>query len=130
MSDFRQLNVWQEAHSFARVIYRLTDRFPVAERYCLTNQLRRAALSIPANIAECCGRRFPSDQRRFLDIAQGSGREALAMLILARDVGFLAAPDYAPLEKTLDDIQRMLYGMVRLRRRWARDNRGPQSPES
>jgi four helix bundle protein len=94
MRDFHELNVWRQAHSLALAIYKATASFPRAEFYDLVRQLRRASISIPANIAEGCGRSSPADFARFLHIALGSASELEYHLLLARDLRLLANADY------------------------------------
>ena len=85
---FEDLLVWQKAHSFVLTIYRLTETFPKHEIFGLTSQLRRAAVSIPANIAEGFRRRGVSDKSRFYNIAQTSAEECRYYLILINDLGY------------------------------------------
>lgn len=85
---FQDLVVWQEAHLFVLDVYKLTEQFPKTEVYGLTSQLRRAAVSVPANIAEGFRKKGRADKSRFLNIAQGSLEEARYYLILARDLGY------------------------------------------
>jgi four helix bundle protein len=87
MRDFRKLMVWQKAHQLTLGIYELTANFPRDEVYGLTSQVRRAAASIPANVAEGCGRDGDTELARFLRIAMGSANELEYHLILARDLG-------------------------------------------
>lgn len=84
---FKDLLVWQKAHELVLHIYKMTRDFPSAEQYGLTAQLRRAAVSVPANIAEGFAKRGASDKARFLNIARGSLEEVHYYLILARDLG-------------------------------------------
>jgi len=86
--SFEDLLVWQKAHSFVLAIYRLTGAFPKHEIFGLTSQFRRAAVSIPANIAEGFRRRGASDKARFFNIAQASLEECRYYLILARDLEY------------------------------------------
>src|SRR5437667_7757197 len=86
--SFEDLVVWQKAHQFVLGIYRLTDGFPKTETYGLTSQLRRAAVSIPANIAEGFKKNGRPDKVRFMNIAQGSVEECRYYLILAKDLGY------------------------------------------
>ena len=85
---FQDLVVWQKAHQFVLSAYRLREDFPRKEVYGLTSQLRRAAVSIPANIAEGFRKRGRADKARFMNIAQGSLEECRYYLILARDLGY------------------------------------------
>jgi len=85
---FEDLLVWQKAHSFVLMIYRLTEAFPKHEAFGLTSQFRRAAVSIPANIAEGFRRRGSSDKARFFNIAQASAEECRYYLILVRDLEY------------------------------------------
>ena len=85
---FQDLVVWQKSHQFVLAVYRLTREFPRTEQYGLTSQIRRAAVSIPANIAEGFKRRGKADKARFLNIAQGALEETRYYLILAADLGY------------------------------------------
>lgn len=113
MKDFRQLTIWQRSHQLTLAVYRLTKGFPKDELYGLTSQLRRAASSVPANIAEGCGRDSEAELKRFLDIAHGSAAEADYHMLLARELGYLAASDYAPLAKEIGEIKRMIGAFAR-----------------
>jgi four helix bundle protein len=112
MTDFRQLKVWLKAHQMALDTYRVTATFPREEMYGLTSQLRRAAASIGANIAEGCGRRSDGEMCRFLQIAPGSASEAEYHFLLARDLNFLEEKDFQKLTKQADELQRMLTGLM------------------
>jgi four helix bundle protein len=85
---FQDLVVWQKAHAFVLAVYKLTENFPRHEIYGLSSQLRRAAVSIPANVAEGFRKRGRMDKARFLNIAQGSLEECRYYLILANDLGY------------------------------------------
>ena len=89
MKDFRKLEVWEKAHALTLSVYHAADPFPREELYGLTSQIRRAAVSIPTNIAEGCGRGSEAELARFLQIAMGSASEVEYELLLARDLGFL-----------------------------------------
>jgi four helix bundle protein len=89
MRDFHNLKVWMQAHQLMLELYKETACFPQTEIYGLTSQLRRAGVSIAANIAEGCGRSSNLDFARFLEIAMGSASEVEYHLILARDLTFL-----------------------------------------
>ncbi|MDQ3331145.1 MAG: four helix bundle protein, partial [Planctomycetota bacterium] len=98
---FEDLIVWQKAHALVLTIYRTTESFPRTETYGLTSQLRRSAVSIPANIAEGFRKRGRSDKARFLNISQGSLEETRYYLILARD---LVLQLYFPLGATAGPV--------------------------
>ncbi len=102
---FEDLIVWQKAHRWVLDIYHLTNAFPKQEVYGLTSQLRRAAISVPANIAEGFKKRGKPDKVRFQNIAQGSLEESRYYLILARDLGY---GETSELLLQLEEISRML----------------------
>ena len=102
---FRDLAVWRKAHDFVLAVYTFTAGFPRQETYGLTLQMRRAALSIPANIAERFRRRGKADKARFMNMAEGSVEECLYFLILASDLGY---GDTSSLSALLDEVSRML----------------------
>jgi four helix bundle protein len=102
---FKDLVVWQKAHRLVLAIYSLTGSFPKSEIYCLTNQMRRAAISIPANIAEGFKKRGISDKTRFLNVAQGSLEESRYYLILTQDLGYAATTDLEPL---MEEVSKLL----------------------
>src|ERR1043165_6993390 len=102
---FQDLVVWQKVHGFVLAVYHYSDYFPQKEVYSLTSQLRRAAVSIPANIAEGFKKKGKNDKARFLNIAQGSLEECRYYLILAKDLGYGDNPELMPL---LEEVSRML----------------------
>jgi four helix bundle protein len=112
VTDFKRLKVWQKAHEMTMDTYRVTAAFPREEMYGLTSQLRRAAASIGANIAEGCGRRSDGEMCRFLQIARGSASEAEYHFLLARDLHFLPEKDFQKLTRQADELQRMLTGLM------------------
>src|SRR5258705_5611168 len=89
MQDFKRLRVWQQANSLSVLVYRATDGFPADERFGLTSQMRRAAVSIQSNIAEACGRGTAADTARLLQVAIGSSAELASDVHLSRDLGWL-----------------------------------------
>ncbi len=113
MKDFRQLQVWEKGHRLALEIYRVTQSFPREELYGLISQMRRSATSIPTNIAEGCGRRTDLDFARFLQFAMGSASELEYQLLLARDLGFLNDEGYQPLTEDVEEVKRMLTGLLK-----------------
>ena len=106
---FTDLIVWQKAHSFVLTIYRVSASFPKSEIYGLTSQLRRAAISIPANIAEGFKKRSGIDTARYMNIAQGSLEECRYYLILTKDLGYA---DTEQLSLQLDEVGKLLYGYI------------------
>ena len=89
MQNYKDLKVWEKAHLFTLNVYEATKLFPKDELYSLTNQIRRAASSIPANIAEGCGKNTNAEFAHFLNIALGSANEAEYFLILSKDLNYL-----------------------------------------
>jgi four helix bundle protein len=112
MKDFRTLKVWEKAHQLALAVYRATAVFPKDELYGLTSQVRRACASVPANIAEGCGRDGNTELGRFLQIAMGSASELEYHLLLAHDLGFLNDADYHPLAHEVVEVKRMLASLI------------------
>jgi four helix bundle protein len=102
---FRDLIVWQKAHALVLLVYKATKQFPADERFALTSQIRRAAVSIPANIAEGFGKRSRADKARFYNIAQGSLEEVRYYLILARDLHYLKTNRLA---EALEEVSKLL----------------------
>jgi len=113
MGDFRKLEVWQRARELTNLAYRATEKFPDIERFGLTSQIRRAGVSIMANIAEGCGRNRARELIRFLSIASGSATELQCHFIVAIDQGFLKDPAASELQQRIVRIQRMLWGLIR-----------------
>jgi four helix bundle protein len=111
MQDFRKLVVWQKSHQLTLDVYRMTQSYPKEELYGLTSQTRRAAASIPANIAEGCGRNGGADLARFLHIAAGSASELDYHFILARDLDFITSSDQSKLSKGISEIKQMLFSL-------------------
>jgi len=112
MFNFEKLEVWQKGVTFAALVYRLTRGFPGDERFGLTNQIRRAAVSIASNIAEGSARP-PADYARFIGYASGSLSEVVTQATIARNEGFLSLADYERLYGDAEEISRMLTGLRR-----------------
>jgi len=112
MKDFRNLNVWIKAHELVSAVYSVTASFPRDETYGLGSQIRRAASSIPANIAEGCGRQGDSELARFCIIARGSASELEYQLLLARDLKLIQPADYEQLSLQTVELKRMLTVLV------------------
>ncbi len=113
MRDFRSLRVWEKSHQLTLAVYKATAGFPKDELYGLTSQMRRSSASIPANIAEGCGRNGGADFIRFLHIAMGSASELEYHLLLARDLGLVNILDYERLSGNVIDTKRMLASFIR-----------------
>lgn len=110
MFNFEKLEVWKKNSAFAGNVYELTKRFPADERFGLTNQMRRAAVSVSPHIAEGCSRSSKTDFRRFVGIARGIGvRTHLAHI--AREQSLLPAGDHDKLNQSTLEIVRMLSGL-------------------
>src|SRR5438093_3118243 len=112
MKDFRKLQVWAKAHQLALTLYHVTASFPRDETDGLSSQIRRAASSIPSNIAEGCGREGDAELSRFCIIARGSARELEYQLLLARDLKLIPPNDYEHLSQQTVEIKRMLTVLV------------------
>jgi len=112
MNTYRDLIVWQKSKELVVEIYRLTDKFPKSEIYGLTSQIRRAAVSVPSNIAEGKLRNSSREQRKFLLIAFGSGGELETQIEIAKDLGFGKDLDYLVAENLLGEVMKMLNKMV------------------
>jgi len=111
VQSFRDLKVWQRSHALVLAVYRLTEAFPSQERFGVVSQLRRAAVSVPTNIAEGSKRRTPQDYARFLNLAETSLAETEYLLTLCRDLGYLAGEVTEPLLLEASEISRMLYAL-------------------
>lgn len=114
MRDFRRLKVWEKAHGLSLAIYKATETFPQQELFGLTSQLRRAAVSIAANIAEGCGRSGEPELARYLRIALGSASELEyhIILILSTDLCYLNKSASQHLFKQVTDVKRMLTALI------------------
>jgi len=112
MRDFRELQVWHKAHALTLDVYRVTKSFPRDELYSLTNQTRRAAVSIGANIAEGAGKNSRAELARFLQIALGSASELEYHLLLSRDLGYLVPEVCEQLSQQVIETKKMLSGFV------------------
>ncbi len=109
---FTQLEVWKRAHQAVLEIYRKVREFPSDERFILGSQVRRAAISVPANIAEGYSRRKSKDKAHFYTIARSSAEELRYYLILARDLGYLSEEFARKADAAWDVVGAMLYGMI------------------
>jgi len=106
-----KLDVWHKAMGSTREVYKASAGFPAEERFGLTAQLRRAAVSVPSNVAEGAGRSTHAETVRFLEIAYGSLMEAVCQLRLASDLGWLPPDDHESLRQDAEEVARMLSGL-------------------
>src|SRR3954451_6247133 len=113
MKDFRELSVWHKAHDLTLFVYRLTRSFPRDEQYGLTSQIRRSCSSIPANLAEGCGRNGNAELARFCTIAMGSASELEYHFLLAHDLKLVSPKDHQELTSKLTEVRRMLTALWR-----------------
>ena len=113
LSSYKELNVWKKAYSLCLSIYHATKGFPKSEVYGLTSQLRRAACSVPSNIAEGYGRHSTADYIRSLRIAYGSLCEVETQLTLATDLKYIPASESGCLLASVGDVERMLQALIR-----------------
>ena len=118
ITSFTQLDVWQKAHQLRLVMFDLADTFPPEQRFVVADQMRRAAHSIPANIAEGFGRRYLPDKIRFYNIAEASAEELKDVLICARDRKHPF--DFKSCWDALEEVCRMLKGLIRTTENWAK----------
>ena len=112
MKSFQELDAWKEAHKLTLAIYRISASFPKDERFGIISQVRRAAASLGANIAEGFGRRSTKDFIRYLEMSSGSLEEVRNFLLLARDLNYLKEKDYDLLKDHCDTFGRLLGGLI------------------
>jgi four helix bundle protein len=104
--NYRELIVWQEGIKLAKAVYKLTEKFPRQETYALADQIRRAVVSVPSNIAEGPARKAPGDFRRFLHISLGSRAEVDTQLVLAQEFGYLSREDVDVLDEQIQSLRK------------------------
>lgn len=112
MKDFKTLKVWEKAHALTLAIYKATAGFPKQEMYGLTSQIQGAAVSIPANIAEGCGKDSDAELKRYFLISMGSASELEYLLILAHDLGYLPENAFQSMTTDLVEIRKMLNAFI------------------
>lgn len=113
LKTFRDLEVWQKSHHLVLEIYRVTNAFPKDEKFGIVSQLRRAAYSIPANIAEGFGRRSTKELLQCLAISNGSLEEVRYFLYLSCDLGYVSKPEFEVIDKKVDSIAQMIAALSR-----------------
>ena len=111
MHQFKKLKIWQKSMELALKIYKVTDRFPVEEKFGLSQQIRRSAVSVPSNISEGAGRRSEKEFSHFLNVAYGSSCELETQLILAYKIGFINNHTCEILCKEINEIQKMTFAI-------------------
>lgn len=116
MNNFKELKIWNKSIELAAKVYKATAFFPTDEKYGLTSQIRRCAVSIPSNIAEGAGRNSNGEFRQFLGIANGSSFELEAQLILSNKLKLIDDNSVAPLLKEIEEIQKMNYKLQESKR--------------
>jgi four helix bundle protein len=112
MRDFKKYSVWELGHEITLDIYNTTAKFPKEELYGITNQMRRAAYSIPANIVEGCGRESDAEFKRFLTISQGSASELEYFIILSKDLGYLTADSFEIIIDKVNKVRRSVFNLI------------------
>ncbi len=112
MQDFKKLKIWEKSHQLTLAIYEATRKFPQDELYGLTSQIRRSCASIPANIAEACGRGGRTEFSRFLQVSMGSASELKFHLLLAHDLPFIEDAEYKKLESLAVEMKRKLSSFI------------------
>lgn len=117
MNSFRKLNAYVNAKEMVKRVYALLKKFPKEEQYALCDQLRRAVVSIPSNIAEGCGRETQKDQTHFLTIANGSLMEILSQLDVACDLGYINKEEFESMEALITEEGKMISGMIKKRKK-------------
>lgn len=113
LRNFKDLHVWQKSYKLCLKIYELTPQFPDEEKYGLTSQIKKSAVSIPSNIAEGYGRKTTADYVRMLYISYGSICELETQILLAGDLGFIEKGDLNLLSKDINEVERMLKALIK-----------------
>ena len=112
IKSFEDLVVWKKAHNIVLITYKLLEKFPKEEKYRIIDQLVRAVVSIPTNISEGFGRYTNKDYVHFLIIARGSVSEVKYLVLLSKDLRYISIAEYNELKKELDDIGKMINGLI------------------
>ena len=113
MHDFQKLIIWQKSMSITEDVYRLSSEFPEEEKYGLTSQIRRSAISIPSNIAEGAGRNSNKEFRQFLGISSGSSNELLTQLLLSNWLGLVSEQKVSHIVDQLVEVQKINYSLIK-----------------
>ncbi len=113
LKNYKELKVWQKAYQLCLRVYKQTKAFPIEERYGLTSLIRRAAVSIPSNIAEGYGRKSQGESIQSLYVAYGSNCELETQILLSGDLGFMKAEDLDVLQEDVGGVERMLKALIK-----------------
>ena len=113
MHDFQKLIIWQKSMNITEDVYRLSAGFPKDEKFGLTSQIRRSAVSVPSNIAEGAGRNSDKDFRQFLGISSGSSNELLTQLLLSSRLGLVSEQKVLPILNQLVEVQKINYSLIK-----------------
>jgi four helix bundle protein len=113
LKNYKELKVWQKAYQLCITIYKITKHFPKEERYGLTSQIRRSAVSVPSNIAEGYGRKTTQEYMQFLYIAYGSHCELETQIMLSKDLGYIKSDDFQKLQQDIGEVERMLKALIK-----------------
>ena len=113
LRSYQDLKVWQKSYDLCLQVYRLTRAFPASESYGLTSQMRRAAVSVPSNIAEGYGRTSTAEYLRSLRIAYGSNCELETQAMISKDLSYVKLDDAARLKEDIREVERMLKALMR-----------------
>ena len=113
LKNYKELKVWQRPYQLCLEIYKITKRFPNEEKYGLISQIRRAAVSVPSNIAEGYGRKTTPEYIRFLYIAYGSNCEMETQILLSRDLGYIKTGKLEIIKEKVREVERMLKALIK-----------------
>jgi len=114
MNNYKELKVWQKSMTLLKEIYSATKDFPKEEKFGLISQIQRAAVSIPSNIAEGCGRHSNKEFFQFLSIAQGSSYELETQLIIAKELNYMPEVSFESINSQIQEVQKMLFAFKKI----------------
>ncbi|MBL7072730.1 MAG: four helix bundle protein [Candidatus Omnitrophica bacterium] len=113
IENFKQLKIWQKGIEVVKDVYTISRKFPKVELYCLTSQMRRAAISIPSNVAEGFKRFYDKEYKQFLNIALGSCAELETQLIVSRELEYVSGTEFEKVSEKIDHISKMITSLKR-----------------
>ena len=113
LKNYKELKVWQKAYQLCIMIYKITKHFPREEKYGLTSQIRRSAVSVPSNIAEGYGRKTTQEYIQSLYIANGSHCELETQIMLSKDLGYIKPEEVETLQRDIEEVERMLKALIK-----------------